>query len=536
LSRLRERLESTSMKKSTVYLIGAGPGDPSLITVRGLRCLAAADVVLYDHLVHPRLLRHARPDAERIDVGPAAPRALDQEAICYLLVEKAREGRSVARLKWGDPFVFDRGGEEALFLHEHGVPFEVVPGIPAAVGVPAYAGVPLTYPGAGDTVTFVRGYEDESLKPPQIDWAGLRRLGGTIVCYAGARQLPGILEALRAHGWSGRDAACLVYNGCLPQQETIGGMLDDLVRATERPRQRRPAMLIVGRVAALREHLRWFDVKPLFGKHIVTTRPREQAMELVELLEGLGAAVTEAPTIRIVPPDDYAPLDEAAARAGTFDWIVFTSVNGVDYFMQRLLGGPGDVRDLKNVRLCAIGVGTADRLARFGMRADVMPAEYRLETVVEALRNSGDLAGKRFLLPRADVARELLAGELRRFGASVTEVTAYRAIPVEGERRGEPDIYRLLLDKQVDIVTFTSASTVRNFVRLYGKEQAADLLGSTTVASIGPVTAEAAEQCGIRTAIMPSEHTIPGLVEAIVQHVARGHGQNGPSGRTEKYP
>jgi uroporphyrinogen III methyltransferase/synthase len=524
------------MKKSTVYLIGAGPGDPSLITTRGLRCLAAADVVLYDHLVHPRLLRHARPEAERIDVGPAAPQPLEQEAICYLLVEKAREGKLVARLKWGDPFLFDRGGEEALFLHEHGVPFEVVPGIPAAVGVPAYAGVPLTYPGAGDTVTFVRGYEDESLKAPQVDWAGLKRLGGTIVCYAGARQLPGILEGLRSHGWSGRDAACLVYDGCLPQQETIGSTIDDLVRAIENPRQRRPAMLIVGRVAALREHLRWFDVKPLFGKRIVTTRPREQAIELVEMLEGLGASVIEAPTIRIVPPDDFEALDEAAASAGTFDWIVFTSVNGADFFMQRLLQGPGDVRDLKNVRLCAIGPGTADRLVRFGIKVDLMPAEYRLEAVIETLRGTGDLNGKRFLLPRADIARELLAKELRKSGAVVTEVTAYRTIPVESEREGEPDVYRLLLDKKVDIVTFTSASTVRNFVRLLGKDQAADLLGSTTVASIGPVTAEAAEQCGIRTAIMPSVHTIAGLVEAIVQHVARENGQASPAQKVEEYP
>jgi uroporphyrinogen III methyltransferase/synthase len=524
------------MKKSTVYLIGAGPGDPSLITTRGLRCLAAADVVLYDHLVHPRLLRHARPDAERIDVGPAAPQPLEQEAICYLLVEKAREGKSVARLKWGDPFVFDRGGEEALFLHEHGVPFEVVPGVPAAVGVPAYAGVPLTYPGAGDTVTIVRGYEDESLKAPQVDWASLHRLGGTIVCYCGARQLPGILEALRSHGWSGRDAACLVYNGCVPQQEAIGATIDDLVRAIENPNYRRPAMLIVGRVVGLREHLRWYDVKPLFGKRIVTTRPREQAMELVELLEGLGASVTEAPTIRIVPPDDFGPLDEAAAQAATFDWIVFTSVNGVDYFMQRLLLGPGDVRDLKNARLCAIGPGTAERLTRFGIKVDLMPPEYRLEAIVDVLRQTGDLAGKRFLLPRADIARELLAEELRRSGAEVLEVTAYRTIPVESEREGEPDVYRLLLDKQVDIVTFTSASTVRNFVRLFGKDQVADLLGSVTVASIGPVTAEAAEQCGIRTAVMPASHTIPGLVEAIVQHVARENGAAHLGQKVEEYP
>jgi uroporphyrinogen III methyltransferase/synthase len=507
------------MKTATVYLIGAGPGDPALITARGLRYLASADVVLYDHMVHPRLLRHARPDAERIDVGPAAPQAMEQEAICYLLVEKAREGKRVARLKWGDPFVFDRGGEEALFLHEHGIRFEVVPGVPAAVGVPAFAGVPLTYPGAGEAVTFVRGHEDESQKAPHVDWNALRRLDGTVVCYAGARQVPGILDALRSHGWSGREAACLVYNGCLPEQETIGGTLDELARALEEPRPRRPAILIVGRVAGLREHLRWFDARPLFGRRIIVTRPREQAMELVEMLEGLGASVVEAPTIRIVPPADYGPLDDAVAMAGRFDWIVFASVNGVEYFMQRLLAA-SDVRELKNVRLCAVGPGTAERLARFGIKADLMPAEYRVEAVLEALKACGDPAGRRFLLPRANIGREFLADELRKAGADVVDVVAYQTLPVESEREGEPDVYRLLLEKQVDVVTFTSPSTVRHFAHLYGRDQAADLLQSTTVASIGPVTAEAAEQLHIRTTIMPAEHTIAGLVDAILEHLA----------------
>jgi uroporphyrinogen III methyltransferase/synthase len=506
------------MKNATVYLIGAGPGDPWLMTLRGLRCLAAADVILYDHLVHPRLLRHARPDAERIDVGPAAPKPMEQEAICYLLAEKAREGKVVARLKWGDPFVFDRGGEEALFLHEQGVPFEVVPGIPAAIGVPAYAGIPITYPGGGETVTFVRGHEDQSGKRPQVDWSSLARLGGTVVCYAGPRQLPAILAALLSHGWSPSDSAAVVFNGTLPEQQTIQGTLEQIARAAKQPGHRLPAILIVGRVSALRDHLRWFDARPLFGKHILVTRPREQAGELVESLEGLGATVIEAPTIRIVPPEDYAPLDEACAHAGDFDWIVFTSANGVDYFMQRLQAGPRDVRELKGVRLCAIGPGTADRLARHGIRVDLMPAEYRTEAVVEALRSAGDLAGKTILLPRANIARELLAEGLRKLGAEVTEVTAYRTVPVEGERVGEPDVYRMLLEKQLDVVTFTSASTVRHFVRIYGAEPAADLLRTTLVASIGPVTAEAAEQLNIHTSIMPAEYTIPGLVDAIVAH------------------
>ena len=274
---------------SIVYLIGAGPGDPGLITVRGLQCLASADVVLYDHLVPSRLLRHARADAEQIDVGTAAPQPLEQEAICYLLAEKAREGKTVARLKWGDPFVFDRGGTEALFLHEQQVRFEVVPGIPAGVAVPSYAGVPITYPGGGDTLTFVRGHEDEGKTRASIDWTSLARLDGTIVCYAGPDQLPHMLNALLTHGRSAGDSAAVVYDGTLPTQQTLLGTLEEVAKNVRQMNDRRPAVVVVGRVAGLREHLRWFDARPLFGKRVLVTRPREQAQDLVERLESMGA-------------------------------------------------------------------------------------------------------------------------------------------------------------------------------------------------------------------------------------------------------
>jgi uroporphyrinogen III methyltransferase / synthase len=506
------------MKTPIVYIVGAGPGDPWLISVRGLRALAKADVVIYDHLVHPRLLRQARADAERIDVGPAAPEALEQEAICYLLAEKAREGKVVARLKWGDPFVFDRGGEEALFLHEHAVRFEVIPGIPGAIGIPAYAGIPITYPGGGDTVTFVRGHESEHSKTPRVDWASLNKLDGTVVCYCGSTKLPGILDSMLAHGWSRDESAALVFNGTLPEQETIQCTVGALADMAREPRFTNHAMLIVGRVTALREHLRWFDARPLFGKRIVVTRPREQAADLVEALEQLGATVIEAPTVRIVPPEDFTPLDRACADVGRYNWIVFTSANGVDSFFERMQAGPTDVRALAGVKLCAVGPGTAERIAQHDLKVDLIPPEYRAEAVVEALRATGDLTGQAFLMPRADIARELLADQLRQSGGLVTDVTAYRTVAVEIQRDGEPDIYRMLLDRKVDVLTFTSASTVRNFVRLYGVEPVADLLQSVAIASIGPVTAEAAQQCGIRTTIVPSEYTIPGLVRAIVEH------------------
>jgi uroporphyrinogen III methyltransferase / synthase len=501
-----------------VYLIGAGPGDPGLITVRGLQCLASADVVLYDHLVAPRLLRHARPDAEKIDVGGPAPQEQEQDAICYLLAEKAREGKTVARLKWGDPFVFDRGGTEALFLHEQGVHFEVVPGVPAGIAVPSYAGVPITYPGGGDTLTFVRGHEDEGKARASIDWTSLARLDGTIVCYAGPRQLPTMLNALVAHGRPPEDSAAVVYDGTLPTQETLAGSLEEIAKAIKQSDERRPAILVVGRVAALREHLRWFDARPLFGKRVLVTRPREQAADLSERLEAMGAEAIEAPMIRIVPPDDYGPLDEACARAGLFNWIIFSSGNAVDAFVGRLLAGPQDLRALKGVKLCGVGPATGERLARYGLKVDLTPAEYRADGVLRALAETGEVRGLKILLPRADIGRELVADELRRQGAEVTEVVAYRTVAAEAEREGDPDVYHMLLEHRIDVVTFASASAVRGFVHALGAEPAADLLSATLVACIGPVTAEAASQFNIKTTIMPAVYTIPALVDAIVEY------------------
>jgi uroporphyrinogen III methyltransferase / synthase len=503
---------------SIVYLIGAGPGDPGLMTVRGLQCLESADVVLYDHLVPARALRAARPDAEKIDVGTASPQPLEQEAICYLLAEKAREGKIVARLKWGDPFVFDRGGTEALFLHEQGVRFEVVPGIPAGIAVPSYAGIPITYPGGGDTLTFIRGHEDEGKAPTSIDWSSLGRLDGTLVCYAGPQQLPRILTTLVSHGRPLEDAVAVIYDGTLPTQHTIVGTLEEIAGTIAHSNERRAGVVVVGRVVALREHLRWFDERPLFGKRIVVTRPKEQAREMVERLEAHGAQAIEAPMIRIAPPDDYGPLDAACARAGEFDWIVFSSANAVDAFIDRLLAGPQDLRALGGVRLCVVGPSASERLAHHGLKVDLAPSEYRAEAVVRAMTVEGNVHGLKVLLPHADIGREVIGDELRRQGADVTEVIAYQTVVADAERDGELDIYHMLLERRIDVVTFTSASAVRNFVRVLGAEPAVDLLRTTIIASIGPVTAEAASQLGLQTTIMPSSYTVPALVAAIVEY------------------
>jgi uroporphyrinogen III methyltransferase/synthase len=362
------------MNSPRVYLVGTGPGDPSLISVRGLRCLQAAQVVVYDHRVPHRVLRLAPPEAERIDVGPAAPKPLDQDAICFLLAEKAREGKTVVRLKWGDPFVFDSGGKEALFLHEQGVPFEVIPGVPVAIGGPAYAGVPITYPGAGDVVTLDRGHEAETDAPPQLDWNRLAGLEGTIVCYAGARQIGAICDALRSHGRSADEPAALVYAATTPAQLTIEGTIGNIAA---RARNDGAALLIIGTVTRLRKHLRWFDDRPLFGRRIVVTRSTEQSGEFLEMLEDLGAEAIPAPTVRILPPEDSRPLENACAEAGTYDWIVFTSANAVDYFMKRLVA-VSDVRELKGVRICTIGPTTASRLGRYGIRVDLTPPSSEL--------------------------------------------------------------------------------------------------------------------------------------------------------------
>ncbi len=421
--------------RSIVYLIGAGPGDPGLITVRGLRYLESADVVLYDHLVHARLLRHARPDAEMIDVGHAAPQPLEQEAICYLLAEKAREGKTVARLKWGDPFVFDSGGAEALFLHEQGLRFEVVPGVPAGIAAPCYAGIPITYPGGGDTLSFVRGHEDDGKTKTSVDWTSLGRLRGhdRVLCGTGATPRDRRTRCCRtAARPTTRRRWCT--RGTLPTQETVTGTLEEIARRTTQSDDRRPAVLVVGRVAALREHLRWFDTRPLFGKRVLVTRPRDEAAELVEQLESVGAEAIEAPMIRILPPEDYGPLDAACLNMATFDAIVFASARAVDAFIPRLLAGPLDLRALHGVKLCAVGRATAERLLRYGLKVDV--DAVRVPRGIARARRLGRRRRARPAIPSA--ARRYRPGDHRRRIAASGR-GGHRGHRVSNRRRRSPN-------------------------------------------------------------------------------------------------
>jgi len=503
----------------SVTLIGAGPGDPDLITVRGRALLGQADVVVHDHEVDARVLALAAPDAELIDVGHAGPGALAEEAISYLIVEKAQEGKHVARLKWGDPFIFDRGAEEALFLREQGVDVEIVPGVPIAVAASAFAGIPVTYPGGGDTLTIIRGQDDTGMSMPEVDWTALATLNGTILSYASAHQLPRMLQALLAHGCPPDMPAAIVRNGTLPTQTTEASTVAELAESLASQTRRDGGLLIVGRVVRFREHLRWFDARPLFGRTVLVTRPKDQAADFSGRLVALGARVIELPLIEIRPAPDTRALELAASSAGRFDWVVFTSVNAVDAFMRALAALEQDARALGTARLCAVGPATAARLAQYHLRVDLVPQTFHAEGAFAALESQGPLAGRRVLLPKGDIARDVLAELLRNAGADVTEVVAYQTV-ARAALPEDPDIYRMLLDGTLDCVTFTSGSAVRTFVQLVGEDAAVDLLTHTAVASIGPVTGDVARALGIDVTIQPERFTIPALTDAIAAHFA----------------
>jgi uroporphyrinogen III methyltransferase/synthase len=511
------------MSGGRVFIIGAGPGDAGLMTARGIRLLADADVVVFDKLAEASL-RWARPEAERIAAGAPAERATAQDAISMLLAEKAREGLTVARLKWGDPFLFDSGVKEALFLHEQGIPFEVVPGVPSAIGSAAYAGVPLTHPDADDAVVLIRGHEDEVDSIPNLDWRSLAALEGSIVCFAGPRLAAGILQALVREGRSPDDSAALVYRGTRPGQKTITGTIAELLDAlaTAAPENGEPAQLIVGDVTRLREHMRWFDARPLFGKRIVLTRSIDRARDLADALENLGAETIVAPVFRLGPPDDPEAMDRAAASLDRYDWIVFESAISAARLLNAIARGPKDLRALGHVRICAIGPSTAEPLQAAGLKPDVVLPELRVEGVGDAMEAHAPLEGRHVLVVRPDHERNVIADALSARGADVSDLIAYRTDADPPDSPAAQRIYGMLLDGAIDAVTFASPTAVRRFASLVGEEHAGDLLNTTVVAAIGPVTAAAAEALGIRTPVVAQEHTVEGLVRALVAHFSAG--------------
>jgi uroporphyrinogen III methyltransferase/synthase len=502
-----------------IYLVGSGPGDPGLFTLKGVRCMQEADAVVYDRLAPEALLRHAKPDAERIYVGkkPGNP-TMSQEEISDLLVELGRAGKTVVRLKGGDPYVFGRGGEEALALIEAGLPFEVVPGVTSGMAAPAYAGIPVTHRGISTSVTFVTGHEDPTKGSQDVDWKKLANGADTLVLYMSIGRLEEISNGLIAAGRDPDTPVACVRWGTVAEQRTITGTLQDIADRVTEAGLKPPAIIVVGAVVALREKgLDWYERRPLFGRRVVVTRARAQAGELSRDLERLGAEVHEFPTIEITPPDDFGPLDAAIRELDSFDLIVFTSVNGVEAFFGRLRYHGLDLRAVpRAAKVAAIGPATAEGLEQAGLRVDVVPEEYRAEALIEAL-GTHPLAGERVLIPRAKVAREILPEFLRQAGAEVVVPPAYESVP---SSEGKEELSLCLQKGEIDCVTFTASSTVENFVGAFGAEEVARLLDDTRVACIGPITADTARKHGIGVDAEAEEYTISGLIEAVTDLLA----------------
>ena len=496
-------------EKGTVYIIGAGPGDPGLITIRGAECLGRADVVVHDHLVGTELLAYVRKDARLIYAGKrGGDHTLPQEEINRLLVKEAKSGFIVARLKGGDPFIFGRGGEEVEALVREGIPFEVVPGVTSAIAVPAYAGIPLTHRGYSSTVTFVTGHEDPTKDVSDIDWKALAALS-TVVFLMGVKNLSGIVQNLIENGKKPDTPVALIRWGTTPDQVSITGTLADIVEKAEKRKLTPPVICVVGEVVKLGEALDWFERKPLFGKGVVITRPESQAAEFAQYLREAGARPILFPTIEIEPPEKMDALDRAIDRLSTYNWIIFTSANGVRALFRRIDEKGGDLRDLKGISIAAIGPATAALLKRLGIRVDLVPDEFISEGVLAALADK-DMKGKRVLLPRAEVARDVIPQGLSKMGATVDVVTAYRTVK-SGRRREE--LEALIQEGKVDVITFTSPSTVINFVDIMGEDY--KIPAAIKVACIGPVTVTAARKLGLRIDIVQETYTVPGMVEAI---------------------
>lgn len=501
------------MKNKIVYLVGSGPGDPGLITVKGLECIRKADVIVYDYLVNASLLKNARKDVELIYVGKKGNQhTMEQEDINQLLVDKAAENKIVTRLKGGDPYVFGRGGEEAIVLKENNIPFEVVPGITAAIASPAYAGIPVTHRTCTSTFGLITGHEDPTKEQSDVDWEKLSTGLGTLTFYMGIKNLPNIVSQLVKYGRSEDTPVAVIRWGTTTSQETVVGTLSNILEKAKNIKP--PAITIVGEVVNLRDQLNWFETRPLFGKTIIVTRSRDQASEFSEQLTELGANVLEFPTIHITTPDDFSPLDNELKRLDSTDWIIFTSVNGVDSFFNRISDLGGDIRDLKGVKICSIGPATTDRIKGYHVKVDCQPPKYVAESVVEVLKEADELKGKRILMPRADIARSYLPEELQKIGAEVIDIVAYKTVVATN---GDSSVLDKLKSGMVDIVTFTSSSTVRNFVKIVGKDNLSTFKEKVQFASIGPITTETAEEMGIDISIKADEYTIPGLVKAIVE-------------------
>ncbi len=515
------------MKKGKVFLIGAGPGDIGLFTLKGLRCLKKAEVVVYDFHLNAQILNYIDHDAEFIYAGKrGGHHAMTQDEINQALIDKAFEGKLVCRLKGGDPFVFGRGGEEAEALVSAGIEYELIPGVSSSIAAPAYAGIPLTHRKYSSSFAVITGNEDADKNESTLDWPHIARSFDTLVFLMGVKNLPRIVSRLLEHGKAADTPVALVRWGTRPDQKTVVGTLSDIADRAAEENIRPPAVMIVGNVVKLREQLKWYENKPLFGNRILITR---EFTTDYEPLEDLGAEVFAFPTIKTVAPEDYSALDSCIEAVGTYHWIVFTSAAGFGFFMRRLIERDKDIRDLKGLKICAIGTKTAAAIAKYGLRVDLVPEEFNAEGLIEAFikeaQNSvqdaryrtSNLEGLRILLPRAEKARDIFPERVRELNGEIDCPTAYRTI--KPEKHGKR-LYRFLKSGRISVATFTSAATFRNFVDIMGPE-APDFLRGITIAAIGPVTAKAIESAGLKVSIMPREATIKAMVDEIIAWATR---------------
>ncbi|MBD3347119.1 MAG: uroporphyrinogen-III C-methyltransferase [Chitinivibrionales bacterium] len=502
-----------------VTLCGSGPGDPGLITVAARDAIAGAEVIVYDYLVNSKLLEYAPPSCEKIYVGKKGGRhTMEQEQINELLCTKAREGNRVVRLKGGDPYIFGRGSEEALYLKEKGVSFAVIPGIPAALGAAAYAGIPLTDRRYNSSVTFVTGHEDPAKKESTINWRALARSQSTLVFYMGVKNLPSIARRLIEQGMDGATPVSVVRWATTPLQQTVTGTLETIARKAAKAGIKPPALTVVGKVNQLHKSIAWFENLPLFGKKIAVTRSRTQASALSGKLAELGADTIEMPVIEISPQESTKEIDRAIRSLSSYAWVVFTSVNGVSLFMDRVYALGFDARIFAPVKIAVIGSATASRLKEYGIRPNFEPSKFTSAVLFEELRARETIDDKKFLLARADIAGKELPENLKQYGARVDDIIVYKTVPGTTDTT---QIETLIEEGSLDGVTFTSSSTVKYFIDALGKAFIDRIKDSIAAFSIGPETTKALKTAGIRPATQASVHTIPGLVESIRNYYDR---------------
>ena len=500
-------MTKSTKQNGTVYLVGAGPGDLGLVTLRAKECTENADVIVYDHLANPEMLSWARDDAEIIYAGKEPGESRTQHEINTLLIDKARQGKQVVRLKGGDPFVFGRGAEEAQTIADAGIPFEIVPGITSAIAGPAYAGIPMTHRAHNSHVTFFTGHEDPAKAESAIDYAALAKLGGTQVMLMGVERLGSITSEMLKQGVRGDLPVALVRSATTGQQETLIGTLSDIAQKTVASNFKAPAVAVFGEVVGLRDSLNWYEKRPLLGKRIVVTRTRKQASVLSNKLRALGAHVIELPTIRTEPPSDLREFAELVQEAHMYDWVVFTSANGVDAFFDVFFKLYDDAREIGGARVAAIGPATAQRVKDFHLHVDLQPEEFVAEAVVKEFKKQESIENLRLLLVRAEKARDVLPKELSGAGAIVDEAFAYRTVL---ETRDTSGARRQLAQEGADLITFTSSSTVENFLAL-----GLPWPKGMRIASIGPVTSKTARDQGLKVDVEARRHDIDGLVQAI---------------------